>query len=247
MKEPAHVALASVCTEAAAAERELEAFCYSVTHDLRAPLRAITGFSQILREDHGAQLDHAGRELIHDILTAARKMSTLMDGLLSLVRLSRSELHRERIDLGPIVRAATRFLAAGQPERQVQVISAESMPADADPRLARVLIEHLLGNAWKFTSRAAAPRIEIGETECEGERAFYVRDNGVGFDMAYAANLFGPFQRLHGDRELAGVGIGLAAAQRIIRRHGGRIWAESAVDAGATFFFTFEPASENPP
>jgi PAS domain S-box-containing protein len=243
-RRAAELALARAVGAAESANRELEAFSYSVAHDLRAPLRAISGFSQILEEDYGAKLDDEARELIDDIRGGARTMGTLIDALLSLARVTRSERCREPTDLAAIVHNVAATLAATHPERHVDVVAAASMLVSADPRLARVIVDNLVGNAWKFTGKISQARIEVGETEHDGARAFYVRDNGAGFDMAHAANLFGPFQRLHTVREFAGTGIGLATVQRIVHRHGGRIWAESAVNAGATFYFTLGPTEE---
>ena len=165
-------------------------------------------------------------------------MAALIDALLSLSRVTRAELRREWVDLADVVRASTLQLAATEPDRRVEVVLEGELVADADPQLARALIENLLANAWKFTGKAAAARVEVGALQAEGERVFFVSDNGAGFDMAFADKLFAPFQRLHTVREFAGTGIGLATAQRIVHRHGGRIWAEGRVDAGATFYFT---------
>jgi PAS domain S-box-containing protein len=243
-RRAAELALSQAVASAQAANRELEAFSYSVAHDLRAPLRAVNGFSQMLLEDYGAKLDDAGRELLDDIRGGAKTMGTLIDALLLLARLTRSELRREPTDLAALVRNVAVTLAASEPERRVEVVTAGPLLVFADPRLARVIVDNLVGNAWKFTGKVPQARIEVGETQRAGARAFYVRDNGAGFDMAHAANLFGPFQRLHTVREFAGTGIGLATAQRIVHRHGGRIWAEGTVNAGATFYFTLEPAEE---
>jgi PAS domain S-box-containing protein len=240
----AELALSRAVISAQAANRELEAFSYSVAHDLRAPLRAVNGFSQILLEDYGSKLDAAGRGLIDDIQGGARTMGTLIDALLSLARLTRCELQREPTDLSAMSHSAVATLAASQPERCVHVTVANPLVVSADPRLTRVIIDNLVGNAWKFTNNVRQAKIEVGETERDRVRVFYVCDNGAGFDMAYAANLFAPFQRLHAVREFPGTGIGLATAQRIVHRHGGRIWAESAVNAGATFYFTLDASQE---
>jgi len=239
-RKVAETALAQAVASAQAANRELEAFRYSVAHDLRAPVRAVNGFAQILSEDYGEKLDAEGRALIADIRGGAKTMGTLIDALLSLARLTRSELHREDADLAAIARSVVATLAAAQPDRHVELLAKGPLNVTADPRLLRVVVDNLVGNAWKFTGKVEHATIEIGETRCDGARTFFIRDNGAGFDMAHAANLFGPFQRLHTVREFAGTGIGLATVQRIVHRHGGRIWAESAVAAGATFYFTLE-------
>jgi PAS domain S-box-containing protein len=227
-------------TEAALllSNRELESFSYSVAHDLRAPLRGMNGFAQALLDDYGDRLDAEGHEFIEEILGNARRMGALIDALLSLARVSRSELRPERVSLTSLARSIAARHAADDPKRSVEVVVAPDLFADADPQLARALLENLLGNAWKFTGKTAAPRIEVGADEQDGACVFFVRDNGAGFDSAHAGKLFTPFQRLHKVIEFPGTGIGLATAQRIVHRHGGRIWAEGRVGAGATFHFT---------
>lgn len=221
-----------------AANRELEAFSYSVAHDLRAPLRSIDGFSQALLEDFGEVLDEAGRLHLRYVREAAQDMAALIDGLLTLSRVTRSELHREAVDISEIVRTIFAQMHRAAPDRKVEIVVAGNLGAEGDARLLRGLFENLLGNAWKFTRNAAPARIEVGATETDGARTFFVRDNGAGFDMAYADKLFGPFQRLHAASEFEGTGIGLATVQRIVHRHGGRIWAEGEVGRGATFYVT---------
>jgi PAS domain S-box-containing protein len=220
------------------ANRELEAFSYSVAHDLRAPLRGMNGFAQLLVDSYGDKLDATGQDWLREILQNARKMAGLIDALLSLSRVSRGELHRQAVDLTAIVRACVARLASAEPNRTVELVIEEGVRAEIDPSLARVLLENLVTNAWKFTGRTAAPRVEFGVTGRDDARTFFLRDNGAGFDMAYAEKLFAPFQRLHTVREFPGTGIGLATVQRIVHRHGGSIWADGAVDQGATFFFT---------
>jgi PAS domain S-box-containing protein len=220
------------------ANGELEAFTYSVAHDLRAPLRGINGFSAALIEDLGPSLAADHQQQLQRIGVAATRMGEIIDALLDLSRLSRADMVREDVDLADGARAVIADLRAGDPGREVELVCPPALPARADPRLLRVLLVNLLGNAWKFAARRASPRIEIGRVEREGKDAFFVRDNGAGFDMAYAHKLFKPFQRLHSPREFAGTGIGLATVQRIVGRHGGKIWAEGAVDRGATFHFT---------
>jgi light-regulated signal transduction histidine kinase (bacteriophytochrome) len=227
---------AKAATEAA--NRELEAFSYSVAHDLRAPLRSIDGFSQALLEDCADVLDEPGKQHLRYVREAAQDMAALIDGLLSLSRVARSELRHETVDLAEIVRSALAHLQRTTPDRVVETAVADELAVRGDPRLLRALVENLLGNAWKFTRHAPAAKIEVGVIQQEREHAYYVRDNGAGFDMAYAGKLFGPFQRLHSVAEFEGTGIGLATVQRIVSRHGGRVWAEGAPGRGATFYFT---------
>ena len=217
---------------------ELEAFCYSVSHDLRAPLRAIDGFSQALVEDFSQSLSEDARRYLTRIRAATQRMGQLIEDLLTLSKVSRSELRKLEIDLSDLARHAVAELAQREPARNVEVTVWDNMQAQADPRLLRAALENLIANAWKFTAKAEHPRIEVGCLR-DGERStYFVRDNGVGFDMAYADKLFGAFQRLHAEQEFPGTGIGLATVQRIVHRHGGRIWANAAQGKGATFFFT---------
>ncbi|HLT59026.1 MAG TPA: ATP-binding protein [Limnochordales bacterium] len=222
------------------ANRELEAFAYSVSHDLRAPLRTINGFSQALLEDYGDQLDATGRDYLARLKAASERMGELIDALLSLARVTRAELVREEVDLSHMAGGIARHLQRLDPQRHAEFHIQPGLKARGDRLLLRVVMENLLGNAWKFTRRRPLAVIEVGETVVDGQRTFYVRDNGVGFDMRYADKLFGPFQRLHPSQEFEGTGIGLATVQRIIRRHGGRIWGVGVVDGGATFYFTIE-------
>ena len=221
------------------ANRELEAFSYSVAHDLRAPLRGMNGFAQVLLDTYHDKLDAEGQDWLQEILLNAKKMGGLIDGLLSLAQVTRSDLKPEHVDLSSLVREVAEHLRALEPDRVVKIQVEERMSADVDARLARALVQNLLGNAWKFTCNAADARIDFGVTSHGGSPAFFVRDNGAGFDMSFAGKLFAPFQRLHTVDEFAGTGIGLATVQRIVQRHGGRIWAEGTVDGGATFYFTF--------
>jgi len=239
----AETLLARAKEGAEAANRELEAFSYSVAHDLRAPLRGMNGFAQMLLDGYRDRLDADGQDFLQEIVQNASKMADLIDGLLSLARVTRSDLKRERADLSAIVREVAARLGAVEPQRAVEVTVQDALDADVDPRLARALFENLLGNAWKFTSRHPTARVEFGALEKDGVSVFFVRDNGAGFDMAFANKLFAPFQRLHTVDEFAGTGIGLATVQRIVHRHGGRIWAEGAVGLGASFYFTI-PARE---
>lgn len=217
-----------------AAVRELEAFSYSVAHDLRAPLRTVDGFAQAVLEDYGDRLDGVGRDYLTRARNAAQRMGHLIDDLLALARLSRAPLQREDLDLARFVREADGRLRQANPGRRVDLTVEEPLRASADPRLIAVVLDNLLGNAWKFSRGRAIAHIEVGR---RGD-AYYVRDDGVGFDPQYAASLFAPFKRLHSAREFEGTGIGLATVARAIQRHGGTIRAESAPGAGATFLFT---------
>lgn len=221
-----------------AANKELETFAYSVSHDLRAPLRSIDGFSQALLEDYAPQLDSTGKDYLQRVRAAAQRMAILIDDLLGLSRVTRAELHREPIDLTQLALDVGSELRSGQPARNVEFIVAPSLSAEGDSRLMRIVLENLLGNSWKFTSNLERPRVEFARSANNGRNVFFVRDNGAGFNQAYAQRLFGAFQRLHGMNEFPGSGIGLATVQRIIHRHGGKIWAEGAVNRGATFYFT---------
>lgn len=226
-----------VNTEVLAANKELEAFSYSVSHDLRAPLRGIDGFSLALLEDYADKLDDNGKDYLHRVRAATQRMGVLIDDLLNLSRVSRTELRRENSDLGAIAGSIAEDLQKTQPERRVEFRIEQGLEAYVDPHLTRIALENLLGNAWKFTSKNEFSCIEFGRTR--GDRnTYFVRDNGAGFDPTYADRLFGAFQRLHDKKDFPGTGVGLATVQRIINRHGGRIWAESALDRGATFYFT---------
>jgi signal transduction histidine kinase len=226
------------------ANKELEAFSYSVSHDLRAPLRAIDGFSRIVLEDNTGQLDTEGRNNLGRVRAASQRMGRLIDDLLLLSRLSRSEMRRTRVDLSALARTLAEDLQKQQPDRRVEFVIEPGLTANADAGLIRVVLENLLGNAWKFTGKRDQAKIEFGRTTHEGAPAFFVRDNGVGFDMTYADKLFGAFQRLHSTADFPGTGIGLATVQRIIHRHGGRVWAESKSGQGATFYFTLSTELE---
>lgn len=224
----------------AALNKELEAFSYSVSHDLRAPLRSIDGFSRILLEDHSKKLDVEGQVYLQRIRAAADSMAQLIEDLLNLARVTRAEIQREDVDLSELAEKAAAGLRQSEPDRQVDMVIAPGLIARADLRLARVVMENLLSNAWKFTAKHAHARIDVGRQAKDGRTVFFVRDDGAGFDMAYASKLFGAFQRLHSHSEFPGTGIGLATVQRIINRHEGVIWAEGAVERGATFYFTLE-------
>ncbi len=221
-----------------AANKELEAFSYSVSHDLRAPLRSIDGFSHALLEDYSEQLPDEGKSYLERVRAAAQRMAVLIDDLLNLSRVTRTQLQPKFINLSQVVEEIAQSLRESQPDRQVTFLITPDLMVEGDPHLMRIVMENLLSNAWKFTSKQEQAVIEFGQKSHTKERTFYVRDNGVGFDMAYADKLFGVFQRLHSATEFPGTGVGLATVQRIIAIHGGRIWAESAEGKGATFYFT---------
>jgi light-regulated signal transduction histidine kinase (bacteriophytochrome) len=224
-----------------AANKELEAFSYSVSHDLRAPLRSIDGFSQALQEDYGEKVEGQGKDYIRRIRAATKRMAELIDALLTLSRVTRSEIRLENFNLSRLARTIATDLQKTQPDRQVEFIIPEGLTANGDARLFRIVMENLIGNAWKFTSKKENACIELGSLQQgDGRLAYFVKDNGAGFDMAYADKLFGAFQRLHGTEEFSGTGIGLATVQRIIHRHGGRVWAEGEPQKGATFYFTLD-------
>lgn len=227
-------------TELEIINRELESFSYSVSHDLRAPLRAMDGFSSTLLTDYGNKLDDRGRDRLLRVRSAAQKMANLIDDLLNLSRVSRTELAWEDVDLSELAQAVCAELRQSSAQRAVSVHITPGLQTQGDRRLLGIVLNNLLNNAWKFTAQKNPAVIEVGREELEGEPVFFVRDNGAGFDMAYAGKLFGAFQRLHDAGEFPGTGIGLATVQRVIHKHGGRIWAESAVDAGATFYFTIK-------
>ncbi len=221
-----------------AANDELEAFSYSVSHDLRAPLRAIDGFSQAFLEDYGDRFDETGKDYLRRVRAATQRMGLLIDDLLDLSRVTRAEMRRETVDLSAMAHAVIAELSKAHPSRHVEVVIADNLKVEGDARLLRLVLENLLGNAWKFTTRRSKARIEFHSVEMDGQVAYCVRDDGAGFDPRFAQRLFGAFQRLHTVAEFPGTGIGLATVQRIVHRHGGRVWAEGAPDAGAAFYFT---------
>jgi light-regulated signal transduction histidine kinase (bacteriophytochrome) len=225
------------------ANRELESFSYSVAHDLRAPLRSIDGFSQALLEECAGQLNADGQRYLQYVRESAQRMSQLIDDLLGLSRVSRGELNRSRVDLSLIARNVVERLRAREPSRRVEFVASPDVFARCDARLMAAALENLLGNAWKFTGNRPVAHIEFGVEHARRPAVYFVKDDGAGFDMAYAARLFGVFQRLHSTEEFEGTGVGLATVQRIIRRHGGRVWAEGIVDGGATFYFTLEESA----
>jgi len=225
-----------------AANKELEAFCYSVSHDLCAPLRGIDGFSQCLLEDYADKLDEQGKDYLQRVRAASQRMERLIHDMLNLSRVIRTEMCHKAVDLSGLARIVAAELQQTQPEREVEFVIVDGIVAEGDACLLQVVLENLLGNAWKFTRKHSRARIEFGvilaEMEGNGRPVYFVRDDGAGFDMAFANKLFGAFQRLHVASEFEGNGVGLATIKRIIQRHGGRVWAEGEVERGATFYFT---------
>jgi signal transduction histidine kinase len=231
-------------TELEAANKDLESFAATVSHDLRAPVGSISGFAQALQEDYAPQLDEIGRECIHWILHSTKHMNNLIEGMLQMARLTRVEVHRTEVDITRIARDIAGGLQRAHPDRDVQFVIPDGIIASGDERLLRAVLENLVGNAFKFTSKRPGARIEIGSRSDEGAMAFYVRDNGAGFAPEHAAKMFRPFQRLHSEKEFSGTGIGLATVHRIVQRHGGRVWAEGEPEKGATIYFTTGSAEE---
>ncbi len=220
--------------------KELDAFSYSVSHDLRAPLYSIDGFSQALLEDYSESLDLQGRDYLDRVCLASQRMSELIDDLLKLSRITRQEMHREKIDLSALSTSFLAMMQEKEPDRQVRCIIAPGMVVKGDASLLRIALENLLGNAWKFTNKLEQGQIEFGVTKQDGNPVYYISDNGAGFDMTYADKLFKPFQRLHEQDEFAGTGIGLSIVARILKRHGGTIWANGVIGQGAIFYFTMD-------
>jgi light-regulated signal transduction histidine kinase (bacteriophytochrome) len=218
--------------------KELEAFSYSVSHDLRAPLRHVNGFSQALLEDHSDQLDEVGKGYLRELRGASIEMAHLIDDVLQLARISRSEMHREPVDLSELARTVVAELQRADPGHEVILRIADDLSTQGDRRLLQIMLSNLLGNSWKFTSKRDLAEITLGQEQKDGETCYFVRDNGAGFDMAHVDRLFSAFQRLHTVREFEGTGIGLATVQRIVHRHGGKVWASGGVNKGATFYFT---------
>jgi signal transduction histidine kinase len=229
--------------EIAAAHKELENFLYAVSHDLRAPLRSIDGFSLALLEDYDAKLDDEGRDCLRRVRDAAQNMGVLIEDLLQLSRATRGEMNIEPVDLSALAESALQRLRASAPGREVTAAIEPGVTGYGDARLLQTLMDNLLSNAWKFTGRTGHALIEFGGERRDGELLCRVHDNGAGFDMAYADKLFAPFQRLHSPTQYPGTGIGLATVKRIVARHGGRVWAEAAKDRGATFHFTLPAAA----
>ena len=224
-------------TALTAINRELEAFSYAVSNDLRAPLMALDGLSQALLEEYGDRLNRRGKDYLQRMRRASQRMGSVFDGLQSLFRVTSGDIHRELVDISALASEIVDEMRVSSPDRKVKVEIASKLTVSADARLARIMLANLLSNAWKFTSRKPEAAIEVGGEVVEGESRQFVRDNGVGFDMLYSHKLFGAFQRLHSESEFPGAGIGLATVRRIANRHGGRCWAEGAVGEGATFYF----------
>jgi PAS domain S-box-containing protein len=234
--------------ELESANKELEAFSYSVSHDLCSPLQNIVSFSQILVEEYANRLDADGRDYVQRLRASCQHMEEIIDALLALSRMARHELVLDRVDLSTLAKAVAAELKQKDPDRLVDLVIAEGLTVEGDARLLRVVLENLIGNAWKFTAKRPRARIEFGALpQSNGARTYFVRDDGAGFDMARAGHLFAPFKRLHDQSEFRGTGIGLATVQRVIQRHRGKIWAEGTVDHGATFCFTLagEAAASN--
>jgi PAS domain S-box-containing protein len=227
------------------ANQELEAFTYSVSHDLRAPLRRIGGFSEILLKNYAEVLDERGKHYMERVHASTRQMGELIEDLLKLSRLTRAEKRISRVDLSQMARQIVEGLRQAEPARVMTCTIDDAMVVEGDAHLLQVALENLLGNAWKFTQRHPTAHIEVGVLRTGQEPVYFVRDDGAGFDMAYVDKLFGPFQRLHTTEEFEGTGIGLATVQRIVHRHGGRVWAEGAPEHGATIYFTLQPGREN--
>ena len=237
-RDELEVRVAQRTAELAAANRELESFSYSVSHDLRAPLRSIDGFSLALMEDYGDRLGEEARGYFDRIRAATRRMGQLIDDMLELARVTRAEMQREPVDLSAIARAIQVDILRCDGDRSVEWVIGGGIEATGDVRLLRVVMDNLLRNAWKYTSKHPTARIEFGQKQTNGSKpVYFVKDDGAGFDPAFAGKLFGAFQRLHSSVDFPGTGVGLATVQRILQRHGGRIWAESQVEKGATFYF----------
>jgi light-regulated signal transduction histidine kinase (bacteriophytochrome) len=230
--------VAQLQDDLAAANQELEALAHSVSHDLRAPLRAVQGFSQIALDECGDAMPGNGREYLTRVTSASRRMSSQIDSLLKLSKVGRAPMQRVPLDVSALTLEVWRRLKQAEPARDVPLTVVDGLRATADRRLLETALEQLLDNARKFTARTLFPEVEVGLNEIGGEPAFFVRDNGAGFEQAYAGRLFAPFQRLHSDRDFQGLGIGLAIVHRVVRRHGGRVWATGAPGAGATISFT---------
>ncbi len=234
----ANAALKRRTSELEAVNHELEAFAYTVSHDLKAPLRGIEGFTRALLEDYADRLDEGGRDYLKRVTSASQRMTQLIDAMMSMARLTSGELREKTVDLSSLAQVIARELKKKEPERQVEFLIAEKLSVNGDEDMLGIMLQNLIENSWKFTSKHTTAKIEFGTTEMDGKRVYFVRDDGAGFDMTYADILFMPFKRMHSDSEFPGVGIGLAIAQRIVMRHNGRLWAEAAPEKGATFYFT---------
>jgi signal transduction histidine kinase len=235
--------LALRLAEVEAANKELESFSYSVSHDLRAPLRTIAGYAALLSQDYPDKLGEEGTKYLQTIWAASARMGQLIEDLMGLSQVTRTKVTRSQIDLATLAQSVLDDLKRADPARTVEFVCPPSLTVQADANLMRIALQNLLANAWKFTSKKETARIELGQAELKGETSFFVRDNGAGFDMAYAAKLFNAFQRLHSARDFPGTGIGLAIVDHIIRRHGGRDWGEGELNKGACFYFTLPQSS----
>jgi light-regulated signal transduction histidine kinase (bacteriophytochrome) len=236
---PAAASAGGAALQAAApTPSESESFAYTVSHDLRAPIRVIEGFTRIVREDYGHLLDRVGNDHLDRVLGAAARMNHMIDALLALARLSSQPLARQRVDLSRLAQHVLDDLCKHTPQRRIEWRVMPELSTQGDPTLLRLVLENLLGNAWKYSARRDVAQIEFGCAPQGDRQVYFISDNGAGFDMRFADRLFGPFQRLHSAAEFQGTGVGLASVQRIVRRHGGEIWAEAEVDRGATFYFT---------
>jgi len=232
--------LANRASQLEATNKELEAFAYSVSHDLRAPLRIVKGFSEVLEHDLGPKLQDPEREYLTQVKIGADKMGELIEDILGLSRISRQEMSLIEVDLSKMVQDMAQELCASDHERKTEIVIQHNVKAWADPHLIRIALDNLVRNAWKFSSKKEFTRIEFGKYDSDGETIYYIRDYGAGFNMQMVDRLFQPFQRLHAERDFRGTGIGLATVMRIIRRHNGRVWAKSAVGEGSTFYFTLK-------
>jgi signal transduction histidine kinase len=237
-RKRAEDALRKANHELAAINKELEGFSYSVSHDLRAPLRSMIGFSDMLFQSYSDKLDEKGKKFLTYVANGAQKMDQIVDSLLRLSRIGRQDLHREDVDLSKIAQSVATVLCGVQPRCRDAITIKQGIRGYVDPRLVEVALSNLLSNALKFTSKTVGPHVEFGSVEQEGKTVYYVSDNGAGFDQRFADGLFLPFHRLHSDQEFSGTGIGLAIVEKVISRHGGKIWAEGKTNEGATFFFT---------
>jgi light-regulated signal transduction histidine kinase (bacteriophytochrome) len=230
--------VASRTAELESTNKELESFSYSVSHDLRAPLRSIDGFSNLILKKYNELLDEQGKDFFMRVMNASQQMGHLIDDLLKISRITRIEMNREITDLSEMAETIAAELKSAQPDRNAIILIQPDMIANVDRNLMQIALRNLLDNSWKYSRNQSITKIDFGTTRMEGKTVYYIRDNGVGFDMKYVDKLFGAFQRLHSTTEFEGTGIGLATVQRIIRRHAGKIWVEGEVDAGATFYFT---------
>ncbi|MFI5363452.1 MAG: ATP-binding protein [Elusimicrobiota bacterium] len=237
-KKPTYDELSRALEESERAYRDLSVLSYSVAHDLRAPVRSVSGYSKVLLDEHAVRLSEEGKGYLRRMQESSRQMALLIDALMKLVSLSRGEARREEVDLSAAAESIAATLRRSEPARQVEFVIQPGLKASGDPALLDELLENLLGNAWKFTSRRPRARIEFGSTTYDGKPAYFVRDDGAGFDPLRAGKLFLPFERLHGAAEFPGIGAGLAIVSRIARLHGGRVAAEGNVEKGATFYFT---------